>query len=381
VLAEAGGSIRGIVQRNGQEIREHRIMLIRFGPDGEVQRTPGQTDAEGRFLFDNLETGTAFEYVVGIRYEGQLYRSASVRLAPAQARADVVVEIGAADSQATDQPELQSPLQIAHHLMVLVLRHDHLEVREILRLLNSSATPYTGTAAQRGGYSLHIPLPYGYYNLSDIQGLAPEQVRQHASGLYYTAPLSPGEQQIMYTYALPLVQRVTTLLTARVLPTRVVDVLVEDASLVASSDLQFGGRVSIEPHTFWHFRGEGFGAQSRSWLQVTRRTEPAMLLRIGTYSLVIGIALYGLGVPLYGVWRSRRPPPEPAASVTAEHLQALHTARMRLLRTIARLDDQYAAGGLTEPVYQQRRQTFKTQLLTLAEQLYSVPGAKELRPQ
>jgi hypothetical protein len=185
----------------------------------------------------------------------------------------------------------------------------------------------------------------------------------------------------MYTYALPLGERVTTLLTARGLPTLVLDVLVEDASLVASSDLQFGGRVSVEPHTFWHFRGEGLSAQARSWLQVTQRTEPAVLLRVGAYGLIIGLALFGLGAPLYGVWRSRKPPHESAASVTAEHLQALRTTRWRLLQTIARLDDRYAAGDLAEPVYQQHRQALKTQLLTLTEQLYYAQGAKESRPQ
>ena len=378
--AEMGGSIQGVVQLHGQEIPEHRIMLIRFGPDGDVQRTPGQTDTKGQFVFDNLQTGEAFEYVVGIRYEGQLYRSDAVRLSAGQQHANIVVEIGTPEASATEQPQAQSPLRIVQHLMVLVLRNDHLEVREILRLLNSGATPYIGTAGHGMAYSLHIPLPYGYYNLHDIQGLASEHVHQQAAGLYYTAPLSAGEQQVIYTYSLPLAPQVTTLLIARVLPTMAFDVLVEDASLVASSDLQLVERVSIEPHTFWHFRGEGFDPHSRSWVQVTRRTEPAVWLRLGTYSLIIGLALFGLGIPFANIWR-RRKPHEPAPAVTAEQLHALNTARVRLLQTVARLDDQYAAGGLAEPAYQQRRQALKTQLLTLAEQLYYAQGAKESRPQ
>ena len=65
---EGVGRIRGIVQREGKGFAEQRIMLIRFGPNQDVQRFPGQTDAEGRFLFENLETGPAFTYFVGIRY-------------------------------------------------------------------------------------------------------------------------------------------------------------------------------------------------------------------------------------------------------------------------------------------------------------------------
>ena len=43
------GRIRGVIQREGKGFAEQRIMLIRFGPNQDVQRFPGQTDAEGRF--------------------------------------------------------------------------------------------------------------------------------------------------------------------------------------------------------------------------------------------------------------------------------------------------------------------------------------------
>lgn len=43
---EGVGRIHGIVQREGQGFAEQRIMLIRFGPNQDVQRFPGQTDAD-----------------------------------------------------------------------------------------------------------------------------------------------------------------------------------------------------------------------------------------------------------------------------------------------------------------------------------------------
>src|SRR5262249_12238868 len=50
LAAEESGSISGVIQRAGQGVAAHRIMLIRMGPQQEVQRTPGQTDAQGGFL-------------------------------------------------------------------------------------------------------------------------------------------------------------------------------------------------------------------------------------------------------------------------------------------------------------------------------------------
>ena len=47
VWAEGHGSIGGVVQSAGRAVGSHRIMLIRFGPENDVQRTPGETDAQG----------------------------------------------------------------------------------------------------------------------------------------------------------------------------------------------------------------------------------------------------------------------------------------------------------------------------------------------
>jgi hypothetical protein len=262
--------------------------------------------------------------------------------------------------------------------MVVVFRHDHLEIREIVELRNQGETPYVGTTPAGEEYSLSLPLPQGYYNLTDIQGLTPGQVRLHASGLYYTAPLSPGEHRILFTYAVPLIQRVTTLLTARTLPTTTLDVLVEDVHLVASSNLSPGGQVAIEPHTFWHFQGVHLDPQARFWLQVTQRTASVTLLQIIANGLVLGLALLGIGGPVYSAWCHRQPPAS-VVVITPEHLQRLQDTRVRLLQTIARLDDQYSAGGLPEPVYQQRRQTYKAQLLTVVSQLQYAQGTKESR--
>jgi len=50
--AEEHGSSSGVVQREGHGVAAHRLMLIRIGPQQEVQRTPGQTDTPGGFLLE-----------------------------------------------------------------------------------------------------------------------------------------------------------------------------------------------------------------------------------------------------------------------------------------------------------------------------------------
>ena len=369
-LAEGRGSISGVILRAGQGIAAHRIMLVCLGPNREVQRTPGQTDAQGQFLFDNLETGELCEYVVGILYAGQLYQSEPVRLAPGQHRTGVAVEVSAASPQPVE--EGAPHLRIANHLMLIAFRGDHLEIREVVRLLSHGAASSAGS----GGPPLHLLLPQGYYNLTDVQGLTPEHVRLHTTGLYYTAPLHPGEHRVIYTYSLPFRHDVITILAQRTLPTATLDVLVEDEHLVATSDLQPNGRVAIESRPFFHFRGIDLAAHTRSWLQLIRPTKSLSLIGIGAYSLTICIALFGIGLPLYGAW-CRRGQQERGVLITPEQLQALYAERLDVLQAIVRLDNQRAAGTIEEGMYQQQRQGYKKRLLALVSQLQQAQQEKQ----
>lgn len=367
---EGVGRIRGIIQREGKGFAEQRIMLIRFGPNQDVQRFPGQTDAAGRFLFENLETGPAFTYFVGIRYKDQLHRSEPVIL-QGEEPAEVVVEVSEPPAQ---ESEAAPQLRIMNRLMVIVGRDTHLEVREVIRVANTGTTPYIDKAGHGGatGISLYLPLPQGHSNMSQVQGLNAEYVHVDASGLAYLAPLPPGEHQIMYTYNLPWHNRLATILVERTLGTSMLDVLVEDEHLHASSDLAFGGRVSIEPHVFAHFRGTNLEAHSRSWLQLTPRQTSASWLHIGAYGLIVGIVLLGVCIPLRDVWHG---PAQPAHRDT-NGLQRAQRADVKgvgryLLQSMARLDDEYENGTVAVDTYQQQRQAYKEQLCKLVEELQS----------
>jgi len=368
---EGGGRIRGVIQREGKGFAEQRIMLIRFGPNQDVQRFPGQTDAEGRFVFENLETGPAFTYFVGIRYKEQIHRSDPVILRNAEP-VEVVLEVSEQPAQEAKGSDVPPPLRIINHLIIIVGRDTHLEVREVVRIVNSGTTPYIDRAGHGGAsaISLHLPLPQGHYDMGQVQGLNTEYVHVDSSGLFYLAPLPPGEHQIMYTYNLPWHDSLATILVERTLSTSMLDVLVEDEHLNATSDLPFGGRVSIDPHVFVHFRGMNLEAHSRSWLQLTPRQAAVSLLHIGAYGLIMGIVLLGVFIPLHDVWHAQVQPDhrETDSYRHAQRSDVKGTGKY-LLQSIARLDDEYENGMVDHDTYQQRRQDYKEQLCKLIEEL------------
>jgi hypothetical protein len=364
------GSIGGVIQQAGQGIAEHRIMLIRFGPDREVHRTPGQTDAQGHFVFDQLETAKHFEYFVGIQYDGQLYRSEPIVLQSGEARTGVIVEVAKnTTAQSPEESGQQAPLRAVSHHIVIVQQEDRLRVREILKILNATATPYLGKTLPRMAQhvSLYLPLPPGHVDFADVQGLSAEHLNYHASGLYYTAAIAPGEHLIAYTYSLSLRHALAVLLTERSLPTSRLEVLVDDTHLVVASDLKFEGRVSLDSHVFARFQGTNLPGASRAWLQFSPRGEVSAALQITAYALVVGIALAGIIVPLSTFWR-KHPTAIRAAQPGPESKQDEDVSQWRLLHNIAHLDAQREAGTIDEVIYHQHRDAYKRQLYTLMQQ-------------
>jgi len=370
--AEGRGRIHGILQREGQGFAEQRIMLIRFGPNQEVQRTPGHTDTEGRFVFDHLETGAAFTYFVGIRYREELRRSDPIRL-QSDEPVEVVFEVGESTVQKSESMTAQPKLYITNHIMIIMGRDTHLEVREIVKIVNPASRPY-----MEGNISLRLPLPLSYYNLGPVQGLAAEHVHVDAAGLSYGTPLAPGEHQVIYTYSLPWYNDLATILVQRTMATSVLDILVDDERFVTTSDLPFGGRVSIEPHPFSHFRGMNLEAHSRSWLQLMPHQTSLPFLSIGAYSLIVGIMLLGVILPLQNIWYGRvQPEKSRIGRPKHEQIQELKVMGRKALQSIARLDDQHENGMLGEAAYQQHRQVYKAQLFSLAEQFQRVQERRD----
>jgi hypothetical protein len=294
---------------------------------------------------------------------------------------EVVLAVGEPSTQEAKGGDEQSKLRIMNHLMVIVGRDRHLEVREVVRIVNTGTTPYTAEPSHSGvpGMSLHLPLPQGHYNMGQVQGLAAESIRVDASGLSYIAPLASGEHQVVYTYNLPWHDELATILIERTLGTSTLDVLVEDAHLHTTSDLQFRERVSIDPHVFAHFRGMNLAAHSRSWLQLMpRQTSVSVLL--GAYGLIIGITLLGVVLPLHNVWHERvQQGQRDTGALKPKQIQDVKGAGRDLLRGMARLDDAHNDGMIDEATYQQRRQAYKDQLSELVEQLQRSQASQEAR--
>ena len=202
--------------------------------------------------------------------------------------------------------------------------------------------------------------------------MIPPRSGQHDTGLFYTAPLEPGEHNVMFTYALPLQGRVMMILPRRTLPTDVLDVLVEEEALAATSDLPFAGRVAVEPHVFTHFRGVDLPPRSRSWVQLAQRATALPALRVGVYGLVVALSLAGMAAPYARRQYAKPMGVPPRVQATPQQMNDLRAAEQRLLQRISQLDRQREAGAIDEADYHPRRRDDKAQLCGVLWQLQQI---------
>ena len=185
------GSIGGVIRSGGDGVGAHRIMLIRFGPDNDVQRTSGETNAQGEFLFENLSTDGSFTYFVGIRYQDQLHRSEPISLQDTLRRTDLVLNLDDPSAQALPAQPDAPTLQVTSHLMVIVKRNERLEVREILKIVNRGTIAFTGPAGAASDVphgSFHLSLPPGYYDLEGIGGGLMRPISGNTQPACFTRP-------------------------------------------------------------------------------------------------------------------------------------------------------------------------------------------------
>ena len=84
----------------------------------------------------------------------------------------------------------------------------------------------------------------------------------------------------------------------------------------------------------------------------------------------MGIMLLGVFIPLHDIWRGPVHP-EHREKDALQHVQRpdVNGAGRYLLRSIARLDDEYENGMVDADTYQQRHQAYKEQLYKLIEDI------------
>jgi len=349
------------------------IALRAFSPDNtEISTWTGQADSAGRYTFTQLPTEHTIFYVVEGQYQNITYRSSDPAVFTPNS-AKTTLNLNVYKTTAADQP-----ISIGQLHTILTFAPDTVNVVQIIVLTNQGNSTYIG----RDGQTFAFALPPNAANIDFEEDFPGARFRQTANGYADTAPILPGTDNwpLAVRYEVPFKADTLTLALPIPADTSSLNVLMSEQGAELTSDqLQLIETRSIQGDMFQIFGGAHLQQGDTLTLRLSgldkltfaaasgatdKSSSPAPVNQNLLRWLVIsvgGLALIAAGV-VYPLLRPRLAQP-PRLSYNDPQ-----TRRQKLLLTLARLDEAFAAGELEEVVYRQARARYKAELVRMMEE-------------
>ena len=364
---ESLGEVRGTVLvggTNGPGAVGLEVTLTHLTMDPMPPRST-VTDEMGVFRFQDLLMGPRHGYIASVEYQGVTWESAFLRALSGETvlTADVVVfRLTTSDGA----------VSIARIHDVVAPEPGALQVLEFLVLENS------GDQAVSALGGIRIPLPGGAEDLAFPEEDLSDTLILSDGELLITAPLLPGNTELVYMYRIPFVGTTYQWEVRLAYPTAAVDLLVQDSGAqVETMGLAFQGLVEPTPgeiYLLW----SGVAIDAGETLSVAFQGLPSFVDAPASAPTTqvdsgdpqrwlrgLGVLLVPLGAAaayLYAIYRGRYPP---AIDGMESPLDDRQRNRQTLLQRIASLDEAFAAGKIPARRYRRERRHAKAKLSPL----------------
>ena len=306
-----------------------------------------QSDAQGRFVVDNVQASHGDLVAAGTTYKDLQFHSEVV---PYAAQISLTLPITVYEST-TDASKIQ--IDTLH--IVVMPDANGLQVSEIYVLSNSGDRSVAGM----GQPIMHLGLPAGAQNFSsDPNSMQPNTLVPNGDGLDYydVVPVGAGSTQIIFQYSLP---KTSVALDRPIFQkVSVVNLLLGGDSAqvsVSSPQLTVAGPQSIQGQTYQLYQGANLAPGQTLSINIGSAAGAGP-----SWPVMAGIVLVVIGVVGLAVWlRSRRK----LAGATLDP----GDEREALLDQIAALDDDFEAGQIDKIDYNAKRARLKAKLLKLMQ--------------
>lgn len=189
-----------------------------------------QSDANGDFAFEGVANDPETAYLVGARYGEIPFPGERVVFAAGELERRVEVRIAEASADPAAVSVRESRLRLDFVGSSLLATETH-------RLANESERVVYAPAAARASArpAFEAALPEGAGELTLPLGIVPEGLARQAGRVAFYGPVYPGEQEISFSYTLPLPEGATTLRKTLPSPARLLRVLVAEGAVQARS--------------------------------------------------------------------------------------------------------------------------------------------------
>jgi hypothetical protein len=256
-----------------------RLALYSLRSDGSGGTGSADTDADGKFAFENLSTDPSLIYLVGVHYNGVAF---SQRVGFAPGRRELAVVLNVSDP-ADHASAATAPVTLAMTAIRLTWPGAAIVVREDQLLRNAAASEVHIPSDQRelARAPFRAVLPTGASDFASPPD-SRDSFSLHGDELHYWGPVRPGDQEIRYRYRIPVTGRVLRLRRGFPDGTERLELLFPAASglRVESAELEPGKDVAFEGETYRSLSATGLPPGARVELTIElpqTRSDPAAL--------------------------------------------------------------------------------------------------------
>ena len=315
VLAEGTGVLEGQAinaTAGGQAGEGLEVTLRSFQGQEEAEPQTTTTDAEGRFRFENLETGSDWAYLVRVAFQGVLYSPGILAFESGQSELSTEILVYEATTDAQDVRAERA------HIFVNLEQTGagsgtSLSVTELYVFSNTTDRTYVGAQEIDGRrWTTRFVLPEGAHDLVFDDGtLGGRFLTAPEGGFVDTEPHWPGTTSVVYSYELECVNGICDLTRELLHPISNLNVLIPDAgATVESAQLVMAGTQEAQGTSFLNYAGRDLASGQKLDLriQLPGAAAQAAASQGGRTSalpwIILGTVLVGLAL-IYPFWRRR----------------------------------------------------------------------------
>ncbi len=320
-IVSVSGQIYHGTARDSTLLPNQWVVLHAIGNEGGAPVDSVRTDARGGYHLSAAVKDTSAVYLVSTRYDAITYFSQPLASRNEHTVPAIVVY---------DTSSVAPPIEVAQrHIVVRLPGKDGTRrVLELLVLQNSGGLTRIATDSLHPIWAERLPEDAIQVQIGDGD-VSDASVNVSRDSIAVTAPVPPGQKQLLFTYVLPSNER--ELDVTMVQPVTDLNLMLEDttATLVSGPVVPRGKQVFEDAH-FARFEGTDVPAGSRV---VVRFAAPMFTPTEMVVALVVLVGIGLVGGLTY--WLRRN-----AGAVVTPEL---------LAEQIARLDEAYEARGVKDP--------------------------------
>lgn len=374
-LAGTGSFSGQVVHGSGEKLPAGvKVVLHGFDHDfttsqfTEIVTIETEADADGFFLFENIEIPEGRAFYASVTFDGFEYSSEAVFVQADQVIFDLPVTVFAT----TTDPSVLLAQQL--HILFDYSKPGVVQVIQFYVIANPSTT--TVIPAEEGLPALTFNLPQGATNLQFENGALGGRFVLTGDGFGDLQPLAPTSEgngyQLIYAYELPLqdsqeIRQTINMKASTVSILAPLGVTITGENLVDGGQQDMGTGGSFQIYTVSDLQAGSELAFTIAGTPSQPATSPTTSgTDDTTRNIIIAIGAFGIGLILAGAylfWRDRQLGTDDDDDEDDNADEDEDPAGEEdILDAIIALDDQFRVGNIPEEAYRQRRAELKARL-------------------